>query len=507
MANYGDKTHDAVANNAVNGEIAESPIDRIAKLLAGDKKVKVAGIDCDGILRGKIIHKSKFLSSLESGFGMSSAIFGWDMHDVLYTEETSLTSADSGYQDFTAVIDLDSFRRLPFEDNIAFFLLHFYIQEKPVFADGRGLVKALSNNLADSGYKGLAGDQYEWINADFLILGGSGVRIHELSDTVTRWLQQLDRPTKPRGPVTAGAFGYSATRPIMAKQYFHDIFDQSLELDCPIEGWHTESGPCVYEAALAVSQVSHMADNVALFKLVCKSVGVQHNITPCFMAKPIQGLPGNSGHIHVSLTTKEGQNVFVRETPDADPRWPDMAYLSDTGRHFLAGIISALPDIMPLLAPNVNSYKRLVENYWAPVSVSWGFEDRLASIRLVAPPSCKPSATRFEIRVPGADIHPHYALSAIFYAGLRGIKNKMQITIPPESARPKETPAERLPNTLEAALGRFGAKDSVARQILGDEFVDFFTVSRRHELRQWREAVTDCLHNGGDRRRDSLESK
>uniref|UniRef100_A0A0D2Y3Q1 Glutamine synthetase n=1 Tax=Fusarium oxysporum (strain Fo5176) TaxID=660025 RepID=A0A0D2Y3Q1_FUSOF len=488
MANYGDKTHDAVANNAANGEIAESPIDRIAKLLAGDKKVKVAGIDCDGILRGKIIHKSKFLSSLESGFGMSSAIFGWDMHDVLYTEETSLTSADSGYQDFTAVIDLNSFRRLPFEDNIAFFLLRFYIQDKPVFADGRGLVKALTNNLADSGYKGLAGVELEFLN--FQTPSQDGYSSSTDRPNLAAFL--ANNAPKALRPVTAGAFSYSATRPIMAKQYFHDIFDQSLEIDCPIEGWHTESGPCVYEAALAVSQVSHMADNVALFKSV-------------FSANA--GLPGNSGHTHVSLTTKEGQNVFVRETPDADPRWPDMANLSDTGRHFLAGIISALPDIMPLLAPNVNSYKRLVENYWAPVSVSWGFEDRLASIRLVAPPSCKPSATRFEIRVPGADIHPHYALSAIFYAGLRGIKNKMQITIPPESARPKETPAERLPNTLEAALGRFSAKDSVARQILGDEFVDFFTVSRRHELRQWREAVTDCLHNGGDRRRDSLESK
>ncbi|KAJ9429782.1 glutamine synthetase [Fusarium oxysporum] len=429
----------------------------IAKLLAGDKKVKVAGIDCDGILRGKIIHKSKFLSSLESGFGMSSAIFGWDMHDVLYTEETSLTSADSGYQDFTAVIDLNSFRRLP----------------QPVFADGRGLVKALTNNLADSGYKGLAGVELEFLN--FQTPSQDGYSSSTDRPNLAAFL--ANNAPKALRPVTAGAFSYSATRPIMAKQYFHDIFDQSLEIDCPIEGWHTESGPCVYEAALAVSQVSHMADNVALFKLVCKSVGVQHNITPCFMAKPIQGLPGNSGHTHVHpMPTHDG---------------PDMANLSDTGRHFLAGIISALPDIMPLLAPNVNSYKRLVENYWAPVSVSWGFEDRLASIRLVAPPSCKPSATRFEIRVPGADIHPHYALSAIFYAGLRGIKNKMQITIPPESARPKETPAERLPNTLEAALGRFSAKDSVARQILGDEFVDFFTVSRRHELRQWREAVTD----------------
>ncbi|CVL02565.1 probable glutamine synthetase [Fusarium mangiferae] len=487
MTNYGDSAHNTVASNMANGKVMESPIDEITKLLARDKKVKVAGIDCDGILRGKIIHKSKFLSSLESGFGMSSAIFGWDMHDVLYTQETSLTSADSGYQDFTAVIDLNSFRRLPFEDNIAFFLLRFYIHEKPVFADGRGMVKALTDNLVDSGYRALAGVELEFMNFQTPSQDGYG------SSTDHPNLAAFLAHNAPKAlrPVTAGAFGYSATRPIMAKQYFHDIFDQSLEVDCPVEGWHTESGPCVYEAALAVSQVSKMADNVALFKLVCKSVGVQHNITPCFMAKPIHGLPGNSGHIHVSLTTSDGKNAFVQETPDIDARWPDMAYLSDTGRYFLAGIISALPDIMPLLAPNVNSYKRLVENYWAPVSVSWGFEDRLASIRLVAPPSCKPSATRFEIRVPGADIHPHYALSAIFYAGLRGIKNKMQITTPPESARPKEIPAERLPNTLEAALERFSAKDSVARQILGDDFVDFFTVSRCHELRQWREAVTD----------------
>ncbi|KAM6524254.1 hypothetical protein FSOLCH5_004856 [Fusarium solani] len=491
MTSSSNASHEAPTNkalaNGVNGTNGtESSLDRITRLLADDNKVKVAGIDCDGLLRGKIIHKAKFLSSLKSGFGMSSAIFGWDMHDVLYTEETSLTSAESGYQDFTAMIDLESFRRLPFEDNIAFFLLHFYIQDKPVFADGRGLIRSLTNDLAAKGYEALAGVELEFMN--FQTPSEDGYGDPNGRPNLAAFL--TTNAPKALRPVTAGAFGYSATRPIMAKEYFHDIFDKSLEIDCPIEGWHTESGPCVYEAALAVSPVSRMADNVALFKLVCKSIGVEHNITPCFMAKPIQGLPGNSGHIHVSLTSK-GQNAFVRETPDADAPWSDMAYLSDTGRHFLAGIIEAMPDIMPLLAPNVNSFKRLIENYWAPVSVSWGYEDRLASIRLVAPPSCKPSATRFEIRVPGADIHPHYALNAIFRAGLRGIEKKSQITIPPESARPKDSPAERLPNTLAAAVERFSAKGSVARQIFGDEFVDFFTVSRRHEVRQWREAVTD----------------
>lgn len=162
MTSSSNASHEAPTNkalaNGVNGTNGtESSLDRITRLLADDNKVKVAGIDCDGLLRGKIIHKAKFLSSLKSGFGMSSAIFGWDMHDVLYTEETSLTSAESGYQDFTAMIDLESFRRLPFEDNIAFFLLHFYIQDKPVFADGRGLIRSLTNDLAAKGYEALAG--------------------------------------------------------------------------------------------------------------------------------------------------------------------------------------------------------------------------------------------------------------------------------------------------------------------------------------------------------------
>lgn len=209
------------------------------------------------------------------------------------------------------------------------------------------------------------------------------------------------------------------------------------------------------------------------------------------MAKPIQGLPGNSGHIHVSLASLDGKNAFVRDSPDANAPWPGLEHVSDTGRCFLAGVLAALPDMMPMLAPNVNSYKRLIENYWAPTSVSWGFEDRMASIRLIAPPICKPSATRFEIRVPGADLHPHYALGAIFRAGWLGIEKQMDIHTPPEAARVQGDVAERLPRNLHSALERFVSKGSVARTLLGDEFVDHYALSRRHELKEWGEAVTD----------------
>lgn len=224
---------------------------------------------------------------------------------------------------------------------------------------------------------------------------------------------------------------------------------------------------------------------------MAKSIGVEYGATPCFMAKPIEGLPGNSGHIHISLTDLEGKNLLARDQKDEGAQWPDLEYLSDQGRCFLAGLIDALPDLMPLFAPNINSYKRLIENYWAPVSLSWGLEDRLSSIRLIAPPICKPSATRFEIRIPGADLHPHFALAGILSAGWRGIQKNMSLSQPPAAKLPQGSQSERLPNTLEKALERFEASGSVARKILGDTFVNAFAASRHHELKVWREAVTD----------------
>lgn len=210
------------------------------------------------------------------------------------------------------------------------------------------------------------------------------------------------------------------------------------------------------------------------------------------MAKPVHGLPGHSGHIHVSLADKNGNNLFARESADPNAQWSDIEHLSDMGRHFLAGLLEALPDIMPLFAPNINSYKRLVENYWAPVHLSWGLEDRIASIRLITPPVCKAGATRFEVRIPGADLHPHFALSVIIAAGWRGVQKKLEIAVPPMSARkPGDLRPELLPNTLELALERFSAPESIAREILDSEFVDFFTATRQHELGLWREAVTD----------------
>ena len=231
-------------------------------------------------------------------------------------------------------------------------------------------------------------------------------------------------------------------------------------------------------------------------RYVVKSLGSKHGITPCFMAKPRQGLPGNSGHMHISLiSSSKSANLFARSSPDPNPPYPDLAHLSDLGRHFLAGLLDGLPDVMPLVAPTVNSYKRLVENFWAPVTVSWGLEHRAASIRLIAPPTASPKATRFEVRVAGADANPFLVLAAILALGWRGVEKKMEIKVPPlgkgEDVGGSSDQGVRLAKNLKEATESFMRKESVAREVFGDAFVEHFGGTREHEVRLWEEAVTD----------------
>ncbi|KAL2157894.1 hypothetical protein VTH06DRAFT_4949 [Thermothelomyces fergusii] len=462
-------------------------VEDLQGLLENDSSVKLAGVDADGVLRGKLVSKKKFLSVAQTGFGFCSVIFGWDMHDMTYLQELKISNKENGYRDIIAVPDLDSFRRIPWENNVPFFLVSFFdpVTKEPVSACPRGLLKTQLGKLASRGYGAMAGAEYEFYQFKTPSANGRPSVAGHLRENPPHSLPSL----------TEGMFGYSLTRPVHNQDYYYDIFNTCRAFRCDLEGWHTESGPGVYEAALEFGEVGEMADRASLFKYVVKSLGIRHGITPCFMAKPKQGLPGNSGHVHISLVDADGNNLLYRGEADPNPPYPDVAYLSDLGRHFLAGILDGLPDVMPMVAPTINSYKRLVENFWAPVTVSWGLEHRAASIRLIAPPTSKPGATRFEVRVPGADANPHYVLAAVLALGWRGIEKKLAIPCPPlgkgEDVGGSSDTGVRLARTLREANDRFTRPDSIAREVFGDEFVDHFGGTRAHEIRLWDEAVTD----------------
>lgn len=139
----------------------EVTVESLSELLKYDTKVKVAGVDIDGILRGKLMSKKKFLSIAETGFGFCSVIFGWDMHDQTYFKELKISNAENGYRDMIAVPDLSSYRRIPWEDDVPFFLVSFMDPDTrgPISACPRGLLRTAVDKLEQKGMRAMAGGE------------------------------------------------------------------------------------------------------------------------------------------------------------------------------------------------------------------------------------------------------------------------------------------------------------------------------------------------------------
>lgn len=470
-------------------KFAPNTVEELKELLKNDAKVKVAGVDVDGVQRGKYMSKDKFLSAVTGGgFGFCSVIFGWDMHDFVYPNELLISNRANGYKDLLAQIDLATYRRIPWENDVPFFLVSFLDPDtkEPICADPRGVLKKVVDRAASKGFQCYAGCEYEYF---------------QFKETPQ---SAADKKFTNLQPLTSGMHGYSLLRTQLNNSYFNDIFDETAKFEVSVEGHHTETGPGVYETALAYTSALRMADNAQLFKFAAKSIGMKHGVIPSFMAKPWGNLPGCSGHIHVSLRDANGKPVFAVSESELKSGRPGAAneetkFISQEAEWFLAGILDGLPDIMPMLVPTINGYKRLVggEAFWAPNAVTYGYDSRAASIRIISPPSVPPAATRFEVRVPGADMNPYFALSAIFALGLRGIEKKLSLPGPPISQlKPEDRKTgkvQMLPISLEAATERMMRKDSVAREesVFGDNFVDHFGGTRQHEVKLWNEAVTN----------------
>ncbi|KAJ3878707.1 hypothetical protein F5051DRAFT_404856 [Lentinula edodes] len=468
---------------------APETLQDLETLLKNDIKVKVAGIDVDGVLRGKFMSKEKFLSAASSdGFGFCSVIFGWDIHDTVYSRELLISNKANGYRDILASIDLSTYRRIPWENNVPFFLVSFLDPEtkEPLVVDPRGILKITSDRAAKSHRSCYAGVEYEYFNFKETPVSLAEKKFQNLT------------------PLTPGMHGYSLLRTQLNNEYFHSIFDEASKFGVDIEGHHTETGPGVLETALAYTNALRMADNAILFKFLTKSIGMQHGVLPTFMAKPWGNLPGCSGHTHVSLRDDSGKNIFAVSEAELLTGRPgaandDVKFLSEEAEHFLAGILDGIADVMPMLVPTINGYKRLVggEAFWAPNAITYGYDSRAASIRIISPPSVPSAATRLEIRVPGADMNPYFTISAIFLLGLRGIEKKLKLSTPPMSKLTaddkKNGTIKMLPTSLEAATERMMRPESIAREksMFGDVFVEHFGGTREHEVKVWNEAVTN----------------
>ena len=437
---------------------------------APDDYVKVAVVDIDGVLRGKYLDKAKFLASARTGFGFCSVVFGWDSGDQTY-DNSSYTGWQNGYPDAEVRIDLSTYRRIPWEDGRPFFLGDF-VQPgtagngvpEPLEVCPRQVLHRVIDRSRALGYEAQVGMEFEWFN--FIETP------HSLRDKGYRDLT----------PLSPGMFGYSILRASQSQPFFEAMLTELRAFGVPLEGLHTETGPGVLEAAILYSDALTAADRAVLFKSSVKEIGHRFGILPTFMARWNTDLPGSSGHAHQSLRSIDGgANAFFDPT---DPR-----RMSDVFRSYLAGQLALLPEILALLAPTVNSYKRLVDGFWAPTSPNWGVDNRTVACRVIAGSA---NSTRIETRVPGADVNPYLAVAACVGAGLWGIEQGLTLDTAETIGNGYATAdgVERLPRTLQDATARL-AGSMAARQLFGDGFVDHYVATREWEWRQSTEAVTD----------------
>jgi glutamine synthetase len=427
---------------------------------SGHRKVKYAVCDIDGILRSKIIHLDKFISIAREGTGFCDVIYGWDAQDACY-DNAALTGWHTGYPDRKASLDLSTFRNIPWENDMPYFLADFSQEESGKVPCPRTLLKKINAESDGLGFKALFAHEYEWFN----FTGTPG----QLAASGYRDLT----------PISPGMFGYSQTRPVLYRDYYHELFDFMEKFSVPVESFHTETGPGVYEASLRYTELPEAADRSVLFKSAVKEIAYRHGIVATFMAKWNENLPGSGGHIHQSLQSREtGENLFRVNSRTG--------VMSDLLEQYLAGQLLCLPEIMPMYAPTINSYKRLRLGAWAPTSVTWGHDNRTAAIRLVG----NDESARLEMRVPGADCNPYLAMAASLASGLYGIKNKLKLQVPETIGNAYEQAgAVKLPASLAEAAASM-RNSALARELFGDSFVDHFTGTREWECREFARTIT-----------------
>ncbi|WP_019216397.1 glutamine synthetase family protein [Legionella tunisiensis] len=435
-----------------------------AKSIVEERKlthVKIGLIDMDGVMLGKYMSRSKFFSALEHGFSFCDVILGWDSKDKLF-DNVKYTGWHTGYPDALVQILPQSCRELCFEDNQLLFMAEFDGAAAELCP--RGLLRRVIQKAELMGFDAYAALEYEFFMFD------------ETPDSIRA------KGYRNLKPMTPDFFGYSVIRNSVHAELYHQILNMGEIMDFPIEALHTETGPGVLEAAIAVDKAEAAGDKAALFKTFMKVLAQRNNMMATFMAKWSPNYPGQSGHIHMSLRNKNDSSSAFYD--------PSAKYnMSKIQRHFLAGQQKLMPELLAMFSPTVNSYTRLIPGFWAPTDATWGVENRTTALRLI-PGSDK--SQRIEYRLGSADANPYLALAAALGSGLYGIEHEWE---PEEEIRGNSYSQSHnkelaLPSTLWEAAQRL-RNSAAAYSLFGEGFVEHFAASREWEEREFRRHITD----------------
>ncbi|HEY9856952.1 MAG TPA: type I glutamate--ammonia ligase [Stenomitos sp.] len=364
--------------------------------------------------------------------------------------------------------DLKTFRVIPWDQSLdkkhARVICNVFLPDgSPFVGDPRGALQRVVAKARSLGYDFNTGPELEF----FLFKNSEPGKVETLPNDL------------------GGYFDLSTD---LAMDVRADMVNALEEMGIEVETSHHEVAVGQHEIDFKYADAVSTADNAVTFRYTLKAIAQRHGLHCTFMPKPIFGTNGSGMHTHMSLF-KDGENVFY----DASDEYG----LSQLARHFIAGVLEHAPGMIAILAPTVNSYKRLVPGYEAPVYLSWARNNRSALIRIPRINPRVPKATRVELRCPDPSCNPYLAFAVMLAAGLDGIERKLALRAPIEEDLYHMGAEERtsrnigsLPPSLGEALEAL-KKDKVIQEALGDHIYERFLATKTQEWDEYRIHVSN----------------
>ncbi|HEU5026560.1 MAG TPA: glutamine synthetase family protein [Spirillospora sp.] len=420
--------------------------------------VIVAIADMQGRLQGKRLSSRYFLEEV-AGHGSEGCnyLLAVDV-DMNTVDGYAMSSWERGYGDFVMRPDLGTLRRIPWQEGAA--LVHADI----VWEDGsdvapspRQILRRQLARLAERGWGAYVGTELEFV-----------VYQDSYEDAWRRAYRDLTPANQYN--VDYSLLGGARVEPLLRR-----IRNGMTGAGMYVESAKGECNLGQHEIAFRFDEALRTCDNHVLYKTGAKEIAAQEGMSITFMAKPNER-EGNSCHVHISLRDADGTPVLAGDGPHG---------LSKIGEHFIAGQQACLRDFTLLYAPNINSYKRYQPGSFAPTAIKWGVDNRTCALRLVG----HGPSLRIENRVPGGDVNPYLAVSALVAAGLQGIENELPLE-EPYAGNAYATDADTVVGTLRDAAADW-QRSSLAVDAFGKEVVEHYANCARVELDAYDRAVTD----------------
>ncbi len=417
--------------------------------------------DMNGIPRGKILPAGKFMKGVKDhSLRLPMSIF----LQTVTGEYPDVDDDDIGSDEDPDIYlkpDPDTIRLVPWYKNPTAQVIHdaYYEDGRPVEIAARDVLKRVLKLYEDKGWKPVIAPELEF----FLVQVNT--------DPDLPLLPPIGRSGRPESG--SQAYGIDAVNEF--DHIFEDVYKFCELSDIDVDTLTHESGAAQMEINFNHGDPLELADQTFLFKRTVRQAALKHNVYATFMAKPLSNQPGSSMHVHQSVVDRRsGKNLF------ADTKGRDTALF----RHHVAGLQRYLPQVIPMLAPNVNSYRRLRPRFDAPINVQWGVDNRSCGLRV---PISNSASRRIENRLAGADANPYLAIAASLVCGYLGMTERLKPTNQIEGTAYRM--AHTLPKTANEALQKFGNCKPV-KALLGDRFVRALSIVKMTELEAYTNVIS-----------------